>query len=295
MGISSPATFGQTSSVPKQPTTALRAVLFTDIVGSTELARELGDQRWTRLLAAQRRVVRDLLKAHRGREVDTAGDGFFAVFARPADAVRCAFAATRRVQDLGLDIRAGVHVGEIDTSGGHAHGIVVHTGARVMSRAAAAEVLITQTVHDLVAGSTFVVHEQEPVELRGVPGTWTLYDVLEVDGDLRPEPIEEATVASDRRERASAGRVSRRSSRSVVPIAAATVLAVGAAAFAVLRPAPTHVPGPGTVARIDGDRFDEPIRVGSLPLALTEGLGRTWVLDRRSQVYWVNEANGNVG
>ena len=119
--------------MPRPSSNVLRAVLFTDVVGSTELARELGDQRWSRLLAAQRRVIRGELKAHRGREVDTAGDGFFAVFDGPADAVRCAFAAVRKVQDLGLDIRAGVHFGEVEREGGNAHGIVVHTGARVMA------------------------------------------------------------------------------------------------------------------------------------------------------------------
>ena len=108
--------------MPKKPTTVLRAVLFTDVVGSTELARELGDQRWTRLLQAHRRIVRDQLRANRGREVDTAGDGFFAVFEGPTDAVRCAFAVARKVQVLGLDIRAGIHFGEIETSGTDAHG-----------------------------------------------------------------------------------------------------------------------------------------------------------------------------
>ena len=104
--------------MPKKGTTALRAVMFTDVVGSTELAREMGDVRWSRLLAAQRRVIRAELKAAGGHEIDTAGDGFFAVFDGPADAVRCAFVACQKVQDLGLDIRAGVHFGEVETSRG---------------------------------------------------------------------------------------------------------------------------------------------------------------------------------
>ncbi|MBA3690455.1 MAG: adenylate/guanylate cyclase domain-containing protein, partial [Actinobacteria bacterium] len=133
-GLSLPSTGAawQNHPVPKPAETALRAVLFTDVVGSTELAREMGDVRWSRLLAAQRRVVRAELKRHHGREVDTAGDGFFAVFDGPAHAVRCGFAACRGVQDLGLDIRAGVHFGEVEMTGGGVHGIVVHTGARVM-------------------------------------------------------------------------------------------------------------------------------------------------------------------
>jgi class 3 adenylate cyclase/sugar lactone lactonase YvrE len=281
--------------VPKTPSNVLRAVLFTDVVGSTELARELGDQRWARLLEAQRRIVREELRANRGREVDTAGDGFFAVFEGPADAVRCAFVAARRVQDLGLDIRAGVHFGEIERAGDQAHGIVVHTGARVMAQAGAAQVLITQTVKDLVAGARFDVQERGLFELKGVPGSWALYDVVKVDDLLRPEPVEDATVASERRERATAGPPPSARRSWLLPAAVAGVLVIAVAAFVLLRPKPSYVPGAGTVARIEGDRFDRPIQVGSLPLALTEGGGRVWVMDRASQIYWVQEQDGSTG
>jgi streptogramin lyase len=270
-------------------------VLFTDVVGSTELARELGDQRWGRLLAAERRIVREELRANRGREVDTAGDGFFALFEGPADAVRCAFMAARRVQELGLDIRAGVHFGEVELAGANAHGIVVHTGARVMSHAGGAEVVITQTVKDLVAGARFTFGERGVAELKGVPGTWALYDVLAVDDVLRPEPVEDATVATERRERASAGIPRGRRPRWLVPAAVLSMLAIGLAAFVIARPEPGHVPGAGTVARIDGDRFVEPVSVGQFPIALTEGDGRVWVMDRQSQIYWVEEADGSTG
>lgn len=281
--------------MPRSPSNVLRAVLFTDVVGATELARELGDQRWGRLLDAQRRIVREELRANRGREVDTAGDGFFALFEGPADAVRCAFVAARRVQEVGLDIRAGVHFGEVELSGAHAHGIVVHTGARVMAQAGAAEVVITQTVKDLVAGARFKFGERGVAELKGVPGTWTLYDVLEVDDVLRPEPVEDATVATERRERASAGSPRRSWPRWVVPAAVVSVLAIGLVAFLIARPEPDQVPGAGTVARIDGARFDAPVEVGQFPIALTEGDGRVWVMDRRSQIYWVDEADGSTG
>jgi class 3 adenylate cyclase/streptogramin lyase len=281
--------------VPRTPSHVLRAVMFTDVVGSTELARELGDQRWARLLEAQRRIIRQELRANHGREIDTAGDGFFAVFDGPADAVRCAFVAIRRIQDLGLDIRAGVHFGEIERSGAHAHGIVVHTGARVMGQAGAAEVLITQTVKDLVAGARFGLSERGVFELKGVPGRWTLFDVLEVDGQLRPEPVEDATVASERRERASAKPQPRAGRRWIVPVAIAVVLSLAVATFVALRPPPTYVPAGGTVARIDGDRFERPIEVGSFPMALTEGFGRIWVMDRGAQLYWVDEGSGATG
>jgi class 3 adenylate cyclase/streptogramin lyase len=279
--------------VPKSSSNVLRAVVFTDVVGSTELARELGDQRWSRLLAAQRRVIRDQLKTHGGHEVDTAGDGFFATFEGPADAVRCAFAAVQHVQDLGLDIRAGVHFGEVELVGGSAHGIVVHTGARVMAQAGPAEVLITQTVRDLVAGARFSVAERGVFDLKGVPGRWTLFDVLEVDEQPRPKPVEDATVASERRERASAQPPQSRP-RWIVPGIVAVVVTVIGLGFMLSRPQ-HHVPGPGSVARIDGDRFDEPIQVGSFPLALAEGDGRVWVMDRQSQIYWVNERDDSTG
>jgi class 3 adenylate cyclase/streptogramin lyase len=281
--------------VPKTPSNVLRAVLFTDVVGSTELARELGDQRWSRLLEAHRRIVREELKANRGREVDTAGDGFFAVFERPADAVRCAFVAARRVQELGLDIRAGVHFGEVEQAGADTHGVVVHTGARVMGRAHAAEVVITQTVKDLVAGARFVLAEREVAELKGVPGSWTLYDVLQVDDELRPKPIEDASVATDRRERASAGIRRRARPRWILPAAVVGLLALAVAVFVAVRPEPDHVPSPGTVARINGDRFDAPVAVGQFPITLAEGDGRVWVMDRQSQIYWVEEQGSSTG
>jgi class 3 adenylate cyclase/streptogramin lyase len=280
--------------MPKLESTALRAVLFTDVVGSTELARELGDVRWTRLLSAQRRIIREELKAHRGREVDTAGDGFFVVFESPAEAVRCAFASAGRVQELGLDIRGGVHFGEIETRGNDAHGIVVHTGARVMSQAGAAEVLITQTVKDLVAGARFDVEERATFELKGVPGMWTLFDVVGVDDEPRPPPVP-SEEGAERRERATVAGPKRRRRRPWIVAAALILVLVAIGAFLLLRPSPTFVPAAGTVARIDGDRFEQPVAVGSSPLAMTEGQGRVWVMDRASQVYWVNESDGSTG
>jgi class 3 adenylate cyclase len=274
--------------VPKTSGTALRAILFTDIVGSTDLAHEQGDERWTRLLAAQRRIVREELKSHRGREVDTAGDGFFALFESPADAVRCAFGCARRVQDLGVDIRAGVHFGEIEMAGKDAHGIVVHTGARVMGQAGAAEVLATQTVRDLVAGATIRMEERGAFELKGVPGTWALFDVLTVDGADRPAPVD-TVEGTERRARAARTGDQQRRRRWVVPTAAALVLAVAAVvAVRAIGREPLHVPPAGTVAMIDGQRFAEPVKVGSQPAALVEDGGTVWVADSQAQIYWVD-------
>lgn len=283
--------------MPKTNETRLRAVLFTDVVSSTELAREMGDVGWTRLLEAQRRVIRRLLRSSGGREVDTAGDGFFAVFDRTADAVRCAFAACREVQELGLDIRAGVHVGEVELAGHEVHGIVVHTGARVMGQAGASEVLVTATVKDLVAGARFDLQERGTVELKGVPGTWTLYDVMAVDDQLRPAPIEQASVASERRDRvASSPTAGRRDRRWLIPVAAVAVIAAAFAAYALARPASTSVPAPGTVARIDeAGRFDEPVPLASVPTGIAWGEGRLWVTDQRGQVFWLDPETGENG
>ena len=282
--------------MPKKRETGLRAVLFTDVVGSTELAREMGDVRWSRLLAAQRRVIRGLLKSRGGREVDTAGDGFFAVFDRPADAVRCAFEACRDVQDLGLDIRGGVHFGEVELQGNEVHGIVVHTGARVMSQAGAAEVLVTATVKDLVAGAKFDLRERETVELKGVPGTWTLFDVMAVEEHLRPAPIASASVASERRDRVATAPVARRGRRWLVPAIAAVVVLAAIAAVVATRPAPIYTPGEGTVARITADgRFDEPVPLASVPTAVAWGEGRLWVTDQQGQIYWLDPGTGTQG
>ena len=283
--------------MPKTRETGLRAVLFTDVVGSTELAREMGDVRWSRLLAAQRRVIRALLRSNNGREVDTAGDGFFAVFDRPADAVRCGFAACRDVQELGLDIRGGIHFGEVELAKNEVHGIVVHTGARVMGHAGACEVLVTATVRDLVAGSKFDLRERGTVELKGVPGTWALYDVMSVDEQLRPAPIEGASVASERRDRVAATPAAGgRDRRWILPVAAGAIVLIAVAAYFFTRADPTYVPTAGTVAAITADgAFAEPVALASAPTAIAWGEGRIWVTDRQGQIYWLDPRSGETG
>jgi outer membrane protein assembly factor BamB len=271
-------------------------VLFTDVVNSTDLAREMGDVRWSRLLGAQRRVIRALLKSHGGHEVDTAGDGFFAVFDRPTDAVRCAFACCRTVQDLGIDIRGAVHFGEVELAGNEVHGIVVHTGARVMGQAGATEVVVTATVKDLVAGSRFDMQERGVVELKGVPGSWALYDVMAVDDQLRPAPIEGATVASERRDRAASTPVRTGRRRWLAPVAAAVVILVAAGAVVATRSDPTFVPAAGTVAEITADgTFAEPVQLGTIPTDIAWGAGRVWVTDQQGQIHWLDPSTGDQG
>jgi class 3 adenylate cyclase len=156
----------------------LASVLFTDIVGSTEKASQLGDAGWKELLARHHGAVRVELERYRGREVETAGDGFLATFDGPARAVRCARAIADAVRPLGLEIRAGVHTGEIELDGEGVRGIAVHIGARVGALAGPGEVLVSQTVKDLVAGSGLVFEDAGEHELKGVPDRWRLYRVV---------------------------------------------------------------------------------------------------------------------
>jgi class 3 adenylate cyclase len=160
-----------------EPESVLATVLFTDIVASTAKAAELGDRGWRELLERHHALVRRELGRFRGREVDTAGDGFFAAFDGPARAIRCGRAVTEAVQELGLEIRAGLHTGECEVVNGKIGGIAVHIGARVAAEAGPGEVLVSQTVRDLVAGSGLAFEERGVAELKGVPGEWRLFAV----------------------------------------------------------------------------------------------------------------------
>jgi class 3 adenylate cyclase len=161
-----------------EPDRVLATVLLTDIAGSTERAAELGDRRWRELLEAHHALVRRELARWRGREVDTAGDGFLATFDGPARAIRCACAIRDGVHNLGLEIRAGLHTGECEIIGDKVGGIAVHTAARVASRAGAGEVLVSGTVRDLIAGSGIELEHRGVHTLKGIPGEWQLLAVL---------------------------------------------------------------------------------------------------------------------
>jgi pimeloyl-ACP methyl ester carboxylesterase len=156
----------------------LATVLFTDIVDSTVVAAELGDRGWKDLVERHHALVRALLGRFRGTEVDTAGDGFFATFDGPARAVRCAMEIRDSVADLGIEIRAGVHTGEVETIAGKAGGIAVNVGARIASRAGASQILVSHTVQGLVAGSGLTFEDAGEHELKGVPDRWRLYRVV---------------------------------------------------------------------------------------------------------------------
>ena len=160
-----------------EPERVLATVLFTDIVGSTARAAELGDARWRELIQAHHGVIRRQLVRYRGTELDTAGDGFFASFDGPARAIRCACAISEGVRELGIEVRAGLHTGECERIDHKVGGIAVNIGARVAAEAGAGEVLVSSTVKDLVAGSGIQFRERGVAELKGVPGEWRLFAV----------------------------------------------------------------------------------------------------------------------
>jgi class 3 adenylate cyclase len=155
----------------------LATVLFTDIVGSTDLAARLGDQRWLDLRAGHDGLVRTHLDRYRGRDVATTGDGFLATFDGPARAVRCASEIASAVRSLGIEIRAGLHSGEVEIQDGQVAGIAVHIAARVMALADKGQVLVSGTVKDLVVGSPIRFADQGSHQLRGIPGEWRLFEV----------------------------------------------------------------------------------------------------------------------
>ncbi len=155
----------------------LATVLFTDIVDSTRLAAKMGDRDWHALLDAHDAVVRSQLRRFRGREVNTSGDGFFAMFDGPQRAIRCAMAIRDAVQALGIEVRAGLHTGECEIRGDDIGGIAVHIGARVSALAGPNDVLVSSTLRDLVIGSGLEFEERGTRELKGVPGEWRLFAV----------------------------------------------------------------------------------------------------------------------
>jgi class 3 adenylate cyclase len=156
---------------------ALATVVFTDIVASTDRARQVGDRRWTELLDTHDRVARELVGELQGRLVKSTGDGILALFDRPGRGIRCATALRDRLRGSGIQIRAGVHTGEVQLRGDDVGGIAVHFAARVMAAAAPGEVLVSGTVHDLVAGSDHVLEDRGAHALKGIAGEWRLFAV----------------------------------------------------------------------------------------------------------------------
>jgi class 3 adenylate cyclase len=186
------------------PERFLTTVVMTDIVGSTEHAAELGDQGWRDLVQLHHSAIRAALRTYRGREIDTAGDGFFAIFDAPAAAVECALAAAGQVSELGIEIRAGVHAGEVEQAGAKVTGIAVPIASRIMALAGPGEVLVSATVRDLAAGSGLTFDDRGSHQLKGVPGEWHAYRARSASGTEAA-----STLKSARERRAVAVRTAR--------------------------------------------------------------------------------------
>jgi class 3 adenylate cyclase len=204
------AEFLTSAFVEQAPGRVLCTVLFTDIVSSTERASELGDQRWRELLEQHYTLVRELLERHRGREVNTTGDGLLATFDGPARAIRCGQALVRRLERAGIPIRAGIHTGECEVVGDDLAGIAVHIGARVAALGGSGELLVSSTVKDLVVGSGIRFQHHGEHELKGVPERWAVYRVLgdddtdgaarlPVEDERKPRIMDRALLATLRR------------------------------------------------------------------------------------------------
>ena len=161
----------------RNPERALATVLFTDIVNSTERAAALGDTRWRDLIAAHDETVREQLRVYQGREIKTMGDGFLATFDGPARAIRCARELRERTRRLGIELRAGIHTGEVELTSNDIGGMGVNIGARVGALARPGEVLVSSTVKDLVVGSELAFVDRGADRLKGVPGEWRLFAV----------------------------------------------------------------------------------------------------------------------
>ena len=242
--------------------------MFTDIVASTERAEALGDRAWRELLAHHHRAVRRHLKRHRGREVDTAGDGFFMTFEQPAEAIACALEIADAIDELGLQIRAGLHTGEVEPAGKKVAGIAVHVGARILSSAAPGQIVVSATVRDLVSGSGHRFVDLGARPLKGVEGEWRLFAVE------RPPSAERAEEASPLRQ----------GTRRMVPalIAGGLVLlgAISTAAVIFLTAAPGDAAASGgnVVRPVASDgALGAGFRVGRGPSALLVIGEKLWV------------------
>jgi len=276
------------------PERLLSTVLFTDIVGSTERAAELGDKQWRRLISVHHALVRRELKRYKGREVDTAGDGFFSTFDQPAQAIECAEAVVQAVGHLGIEVRAGIHIGEVEVTGPKVSGIAVHIGARVMAKAAPGQVLVSSTVHDLMSGSDIKFKDLGEQELKGVPAHWHLYAV---------ERPTEATAAE-------APVIVEEHARRRLPliptliIAAVLMTVVAALAIALFSggSSAAFTPSPNTVARIDpaSGKVVDGAAVDTMPTSIAYGEGSVWVGNFESHTVQpvdptTNEAGSAIG
>jgi class 3 adenylate cyclase/streptogramin lyase len=281
----------------------LGAVLFTDIVGSTAIAAEMGNTRWVELVARHHRIVRRQIHEFDGREIDTAGDGFFVTFERPAAAIRCAVAITEAVRELGIEIRAGVSFGELESAGHKPGGLVVNTAARVMSVAGPGEVLVPAAVKEIGTGRGITFGDHGVHRLKGLEDEFHLFVVSRVDGADVAQPLE-ADQAAERRRAIYPGRARK---GALIAGIAAGVLAVSVGAWVFLSGEPAKGPGQlrFSVAEIDAEtgRVRSSIFVGDpgyeetdyryIDHPLAVGEGGVWLL-RSPTLIHIDPLNAEV-
>ena len=257
---------------------SLAAVLFTDIVDSTMHAGQIGDLRWKELIGRHHAIVRRELKRFGGRELDTAGDGFFASFGEPAAAIRCACVASEAVRQLGIEIRAGVHFGECEQVGSELGGLTVVVGARVMSLGGAGDVLTTGSTRELIGGAELGFEDRGRHALKGVDGEWQVFAVTEVDGAPRARP----TDAREAEQRLAAiqptGALRRTPSKLAAIIAAFVVVVAVVAVPPLLRKAGSEI-APNSVGVVDpsSGELSDTIPMPSRPGEIASGNGSLWV------------------
>ncbi|MDP9223066.1 MAG: adenylate/guanylate cyclase domain-containing protein, partial [Actinomycetota bacterium] len=269
------------------PPRRLATLLFTDMVGSTEIAVELGDRRWRVIQARHHAVVRRELKRFGGHEIDTAGDGFFARFDAPDAGVRCACAIVEAVRVIGVEIKAGLHFGEAELSGEKLGGIAVTTGARVGAVAGAGEVLVTSTIVDLVAGSGLEFADHGTRDLKGIPVKLHLFAVTAVDGKPLPPPLDPAEAAAKRNLKTVLPQRSPRKRLAILGLASVVVAATVIGVLTAGRRSRAAAPSPPALLRIDPSTNAIVQRVGVRPDAENTVVGAVdgslWQVESRGK------------
>jgi class 3 adenylate cyclase/streptogramin lyase len=273
------------------PGRRIATVLMLDVVGSTHVAAELGDARYRELSSRFNRSVRASLRRFGGKEEDHAGDGFFATFPQPDQAIRCAAALAEEVRSLGIEIRSGIHTGQTEDQAGKTHGIAVVIGARVMSLADAGEILVTSTTKDLTTGSGFGFEDFSAHELKGVPGTWLVFAVTAVDGADRGLPLA-ADEAAERRAKIDPGAGRERPSlKAMIAAGLALLVAVAGVAFAATRGRPGSPPRTRStealsevVVQVDPEREPPIVKSISVPVPRVSVPGVTLPTSAHSMV-----------
>jgi basic membrane protein A len=270
--------------VPKERgQSVLATLLFTDIVGSTRVAEEMGDRRWRELLARHHRMLRQALKEFAGSELDTAGDGVFARFDSPASAIRCAWSASGAVQELGIQIRAGIHIGECEVLDGKLSGLNVHIAARTMAEAGPDQILVTSSVRGLVGGAGFGFTDRGEHELKGIEGEWHLFEVSSVDDVSRPPPPSQVESNARREAIVPPPLVKRRGARLTAVATALAVLTAGVA-IALANRAGHSPSGPSTGCEVT---WGPPLNDHAFSQAVFDGLSdaaSTWGTSVRDKV-----------